>query len=153
MTELLKAASVSESSKEGATVKNFLNTLADNNRLSILGGACEKFDELMSASRGEVELRITSAEELDKRILQKLEQTVQKSKYVGSGRKLKVVPRVCSPIRPRASAWRLFRTNQCWTQVSPDIRGGLIVEIGDRTIDLSVASKISRMNKLLQDTL
>lgn len=38
-------------------------------------------------------------------------------------------------------------------QVNPDIRGGLIVEIGDRTIDLSVSSKMARMNKLLQDTL
>ena len=39
------------------------------------------------------------------------------------------------------------------TQVSPDIRGGLIVEVGDRTIDLSVAAKMSRMNKLLQEQL
>jgi F-type H+-transporting ATPase subunit O len=39
------------------------------------------------------------------------------------------------------------------TQVDPDIRGGLIVEIGDRTIDLSVSSKIAKMNKLLRDTL
>ena len=38
-------------------------------------------------------------------------------------------------------------------QVNPDIRGGLIVEIGDRTIDLSVSARMSRMNKLLQETL
>ena len=38
-------------------------------------------------------------------------------------------------------------------QVNPEIRGGLIVEIGDRTIDLSVSAKMARMNKLLQDTL
>ena len=30
---------------------------------------------------------------------------------------------------------------------------GLVVEIGDRTIDLSVSAKMARMNKLLQDTL
>jgi len=39
------------------------------------------------------------------------------------------------------------------SKVSPDIRGGLIVEIGDRTIDLSVSSKMAKMNKLLKDTL
>lgn len=39
------------------------------------------------------------------------------------------------------------------TQVNPDIRGGLVVEIGDRTIDLSVSSKMAKMNKLLTDTL
>lgn len=38
-------------------------------------------------------------------------------------------------------------------QVNPDIKGGLIVEIGDRTIDLSVSAKLAKMNKLLQDTL
>lgn len=38
-------------------------------------------------------------------------------------------------------------------QVNPEIRGGLIVEIGDRTIDLSVSGKMARMNKLLQDSL
>lgn len=36
-------------------------------------------------------------------------------------------------------------------QVSPDILGGLVVEIGDRTIDSSVAAKISKMNKMLTD--
>lgn len=38
-------------------------------------------------------------------------------------------------------------------QVNPDIRGGLLVEVGDRTIDLSVSSKLARMNKLLRDQL
>lgn len=36
-------------------------------------------------------------------------------------------------------------------KVDPSIRGGLIVEIGDRTIDLSVSSKMARMNKMLND--
>lgn len=38
-------------------------------------------------------------------------------------------------------------------QVNPDIVGGLIVEVGDRTIDLSVSSRIAKMNKLLTDSL
>ena len=38
-------------------------------------------------------------------------------------------------------------------QVNPEIRGGLVVEIGDRTIDLSVSSKLAKMNKLLSDAL
>ncbi len=43
------------------TVRNFLNTLAENNRLGVLEGVCEKFAALMSAHRGEVELVVTSA--------------------------------------------------------------------------------------------
>lgn len=46
---------------KGDTVKNFLKTLADNNRLGILEGVCEKFTTLMSAAKGEVDLIITSA--------------------------------------------------------------------------------------------
>ena len=47
---------------KGDTVKNFLKTLADNNRLGILEGVCEKFGELMGAARGEMDLVITSAQ-------------------------------------------------------------------------------------------
>ena len=46
---------------KGDTVKNFLDTLAFYNRLGLLKGICEKFGALMSASKGEVELTITSA--------------------------------------------------------------------------------------------
>lgn len=42
-------------------------------------------------------------------------------------------------------------THKC--QVNPEIVGGLIVEVGDRTIDLSVSSRIAKMNKLLTDNL
>ena len=62
-----KSAIVSELVKQtgsgsGETVKNFLNTLAENNRLGILQGVCDKFGTLMSASKGEVEMVITSAQ-------------------------------------------------------------------------------------------
>lgn len=39
------------------------------------------------------------------------------------------------------------------TQIDTEIIGGLVVEIGDRTIDLSVSSKIAKLNKLLTDAL
>lgn len=41
---------------------NFLQTLAENNRLGVLEGVCEKFEVLMGAHRGEIELNITSAQ-------------------------------------------------------------------------------------------
>lgn len=114
---------------KGDTVKNFLKTLSDNNRLGILQGVCEKFATIMGAARGEMEMSVTSAAKLDNKILQRLETAVAKSEY-SQGKKLKVV-----------------------SKVNPDIMGGLVVEIGDRTIDLSVSSKIAKMNKLLTDTL
>ncbi|PNS16722.1 ATP synthase subunit 5, mitochondrial [Sphaceloma murrayae] len=126
VNELLKTIGASSN----ATVKNFLLTLAENNRLSALEGVVEKFGTLMGAYRGEVELTITSAAPLEAKVLRQLETAVGKSPFVGQGKKLKVVPKV-----------------------NPEIRGGLIVEVGDRTIDLSVASKMAKMNKLLKDSL
>ncbi|KXS94396.1 hypothetical protein AC578_7797 [Pseudocercospora eumusae] len=127
VAEIQKAINVQDKTN---TVQNFLETLAENNRLGVLDGVTEKFAQLMSAARGEVEMTITSAAPLDNKIVKQLENAVSKSKYVGQGKKLKVV-----------------------SKVQPDIRGGLVVEIGDRTIDLSVSSKMARMNKLLQESL
>jgi len=47
---------------KGEILKNFLQTLAENNRLGSLKDVCEKFATLMSAHRGEVELSIVSAQ-------------------------------------------------------------------------------------------
>ncbi|KAK6393225.1 ATP synthase F0 subcomplex subunit OSCP atp5, partial [Oleoguttula sp. CCFEE 5521] len=58
VAELHKSTGVTDKSK---TLDNFLDTLAENNRLNVLDGVAEKFGLLMSASRGEVELTITSA--------------------------------------------------------------------------------------------
>jgi len=112
---------------KSGTVKNFLSALAENNRLGLLEGVCEKFGTLISASKGEVELTVTSAAKLDDKLLKRLETAIGKSEY-SQGKKLKTV-----------------------TRVNPDILGGLVVEIGERTIDLSVSGKIARMNKLLSD--
>lgn len=129
-----KSAIVAELKKQSGsnseTVSNFLSALAENNRLGLLKGVCEKFGDIISAAKGELELIVTSAQALDNKTLNRLEAAVSKSPYVGQGKKLKV-------------------TNN----VNPDIIGGLVVEVGDRTIDLSVSAKIAKMNKLLTDTL
>ncbi|KAF5860636.1 ATP synthase F0 subcomplex subunit OSCP atp5, partial [Aspergillus alliaceus] len=114
---------------KGDVVKNFLQTLAENNRLGLLEGVCEKFATLMGAHRGEIELNITSAQDLDKKSITRIEKAVSQSQ-LSQGKKLKVV-----------------------TKVDPDLVGGLVVEIGDRTIDLSVSSKIAKLNKALTDAL
>ena len=51
--------------EKSEVLKNFLATLAENNRLSVLEGVCEKFATLMGAHRGEIVLNITSAQVWD----------------------------------------------------------------------------------------
>lgn len=147
VTEIQKSTGVQDKSN---TVQNFLTTLAENNRLGVLEGVTAKFAELVSASRGEVELVITSASPLDAKVVKQLENAVGKSQYVGQGKKLKVVSKVRigrdDPLHRRGHTANM-------PQVNPEIRGGLVVEIGDRTIDLSVSSKLAKMNKLLSDAL
>ncbi|CAG8947543.1 unnamed protein product [Penicillium salamii] len=121
-------AKVAGADKAGI-VQNFLETLAENNRLGSLNGVCEKFGTLMGAHRGEIDLNITSAQELDTKTLNRLEKAVSKSEY-SQGQKLKVI-----------------------AKVDPALVGGLVVEIGGRTVDLSVSSKIAKMNKALTDAL
>ncbi len=67
-------------------------------------------------------------QKLEDKVLRRLEAAIAKSEY-SQGKKLKVVPKV-----------------------NPEILGGLIVEIGEQTIDLSVSSKLTKMNKMLTDT-
>jgi F-type H+-transporting ATPase subunit O len=114
---------------KGDIIKNFLQTLAENNRLGLLEGICEKFESLMGAHRGEMEVTITSAQELDNKTINRLEKAASKHE-LSQGKKLKIV-----------------------TKVNPDIVGGLVLEMGDRTIDLSVSSKIAKLNKALTDVL
>jgi len=93
---------------------------------------------------------------LDNKTLSRLETAVTKSSYVGSGKKLKVTNKVCIPpplISYCTDTWLGEHALTMLLQVNPDILGGLIVEIGDRTIDLSVSARIAKMNKLLTDTL
>lgn len=90
IAELQKSTGVTDK-----TVKQFLETLAANNRLSILEGVSEKFGTLMSAARGEVEMTITSASPLDAKVVRQLENAVSKSQFIGQGKKLKGVTKVC----------------------------------------------------------
>jgi F-type H+-transporting ATPase subunit O len=106
VAELQKQINVQDKTN---TVSNFLSTLAENNRLSVLQGVTDKFAQLMSAARGEVELTVTSAAPIDARIVKQVETAVSKSQYVGAGKKLKVVTKVChTRIRGEAEYTRML---------------------------------------------
>ncbi|KAI8393282.1 OSCP/delta subunit of ATPase [Radiomyces spectabilis] len=108
--------------------KNLFETLAENGRLAQTHKVTEAFAELMSAHRNELPLIITSAKELDKATLNKVCESLQKS--------------------PLAEGKKLLVSNK----VRPDILGGLLVEIGDKSIDLTVSAKLSKLNKLVTDS-
>lgn len=62
---------------------------------------------------------------MDKSTLNKIADSLQKSK-LAEGKKLLVS-----------------------NKVKPDILGGILVEIGDKSIDLTVSAKVAKLNKLV----
>lgn len=121
---------IAQSLKLDKSLVNFLNVLSDNNRLNEFDSIYSKYSLLTDAHNGVVEARITSAKPLDSKILRRLQTSIGKSSFVGEGKTLKV-------------------TND----VDPEILGGLVVEVGDRTVDLSISAKVNRLNNALSESL
>ncbi|KAF9281471.1 ATP synthase F0 subcomplex subunit OSCP atp5 [Mortierella alpina] len=113
--------------KYNELTKNFFDTLAENGRLYDTVKIINSYGSLMSAYRGEVQVTITSAKELDAKEVAKVKGFLAKSAFVTPKQTLIVQ-----------------------NKVNPSILGGLVVEFGDKTIDLSVSSKINKLNQLLQ---
>ncbi|XP_026465081.1 ATP synthase subunit O, mitochondrial-like [Ctenocephalides felis] len=106
------------------TIANFLEIVAENNRLKHLKLMVNQFDELMKSVRGEVVVRVTSAINLDEEQTANLQETLEKFLAFGDKPQMELV-------------------------VDPSIIGGLIIKIGDRLIDMSVARKIEYYKKLM----
>ncbi|RLV85577.1 ATP synthase subunit 5 mitochondrial [Meyerozyma sp. JA9] len=121
---------IASSLKLDKTVTNFLTVLSDNNRLSEFKNIYSKFGQLNDAEQGIVEATITSAKPLDSKILRRLQTAITKSSFVGDGKTLKVS-----------------------NEVNPEILGGLVVEVGDKTVDLSISSKVAKLNATLSEAL
>lgn len=110
------------------TVGNFLNVLAENNRLTEFEGIYSQFLVLNDAYKGVVEAKVTLAKPLDLKILRRLQQAISKLTLVGEGKTLNI-------------------TNE----VNADILGGLVVEVNERTVDLSVSGKVAKLNQTLSE--
>lgn len=121
---------ISSNLKLDTPIVNFLKVLSDNNRLGEFPSIYEKFGQLNDAHQGIVEAKITSAKPLDSKILRRLQTAIGKSSFIGEGKTLKVSNRV-----------------------NPDILGGLVVEVGDKTVDLSISAKVAKLNNTLSEAL
>lgn len=121
---------ISQSLGLDKTVHNFLGVLSDNNRLGEFDSIYKNFGTLYEAYQGVVEATITSSKPLDNKTLKRLQAAIQKSSFVGQGKTLKIK-----------------------SEVNPEILGGLVVEVGDKTLDLSISSKVARLNQTLGEAL
>uniref|UniRef100_A0A915C5L5 ATP synthase peripheral stalk subunit OSCP, mitochondrial n=2 Tax=Parascaris univalens TaxID=6257 RepID=A0A915C5L5_PARUN len=105
-------------------VENFLVLMAENGRLKKLNAIMKTFESIMRAHHGELFAEVTTAEPLSKAHEKSLNEALQK--FAKPGQKLNVS-----------------------ILVDPAILGGLIVNINDRYVDMSIASRIKKYEQAL----
>lgn len=118
-------ASVENKSNEEIVgmVSNFLKVLKRNNQLKLAGKIMEKFSALYDFKNDIVEATVMSARELDEKSLKEVEEFVAK-KYEAK----KVILK---------------------TQVKKEIKGGMILRVGDEMFDASISKKINDLKSIL----
>jgi F-type H+-transporting ATPase subunit O len=138
-----------ESNKQPVSeiTKNLLLVLSENGRLGETEGVIEGFNELVAQYRGELNVVVTSATPLAKDVLTRLETSLKQSQ---AGQQAKVLK-----LTNKASKlyWEYLHDIDDCLQVNPSILGGLVVDFGEKTIDLSVQSRVTKLNNVLQRTL
>merc|ERR1711893_110404 len=106
---------------------NLVAAIAENGRVRKLDAILDAFGRIMSAHRGEVICSVTTAKPLDKASLKDLEGAL--GGFLKKGEKLFLE-----------------------TKVDPSIIGGMVVTIGDKFVDMSMASKIKTYTNLIKES-
>lgn len=104
---------------------NLFGALADNGRLNRLNGFFNAFSKIMGAHRGEVLCTVTTAKPLEQGHLKELRAALEAFLKKGE-------------------------TLQLETKVDPSLIGGMVVNIGDRYVDMSMATKIKTYTNLIK---
>ncbi|XP_068633848.1 ATP synthase subunit O, mitochondrial [Battus philenor] len=107
-----------------ATTSNLLGLLAENGRLNKLEAVINAYKVIMAAHRGEVTCEVITAKPLDEAQKQSLEAALKK--FLKGKESLKLT-----------------------AKVDPSLIGGMIVSIGDKYVDMSVASKVKKYTELI----
>ena len=148
--EAIYKAAAGKTSKEPVSdvTRNLFTVLSENGRLAETQGVIEGFNELVSKYKGELDVIVTSAAPLPKDVLTRLESTLKQSEAAKQAKVVRVSNKV-----------RLLPARNCCTsqpliiqlmQVNPSVLGGFVIDVGDKTIDLSVSSRVNKLNSLLQ---
>ncbi|XP_043253004.1 ATP synthase subunit O, mitochondrial isoform X2 [Colletes gigas] len=103
---------------------NLLSLMAENGRLQKVNNVINTFKLLMAAGRGEVVCEVITAKPLDADTKSKLESALKG--FLNKGETILLT-----------------------AKVDPTILGGMVVSIGDKYVDMSVASKIKRYSDVI----
>lgn len=104
---------------------NLFAALAENGRINKTEAVLGAFSKIMAAHRGEVLGNVVTAKELDAASLKELKTVLQ-------------------------SFLKKGETLQLSTEVNPALIGGMTITIGDRFVDMSMATKIKAYTNLIK---
>ncbi|XP_003393971.1 ATP synthase subunit O, mitochondrial [Bombus terrestris] len=106
---------------------NLLGLLAENGRLSHVNNVINTFKLFMAANRGEVPCEVITAKPLDAEMTSKLQAALKG--FLSKGQSILLT-----------------------SKVDPSIIGGMIIAIGDKYVDMSVASKVKKYSDIIANT-
>jgi len=113
--------------KVSTATANLLALLAENGRLKKIDAVIAAYRTIMAAHRGEVVCEVISARPLEGSQRKQLEDVLKKF------------------VKPNETI--LLKAS-----VDPAVLGGLVVSIGDKYVDLSVATKVKKYTTLIEAT-
>jgi F-type H+-transporting ATPase subunit delta len=99
---------------------NFLELLAEKHRMPAIFRIRRRFDELWANAKRRLEVTLTSAVELDRGVVEKVGEEVERQ----TDRKIDLS-----------------------SEVDPEILGGLVLRVGNMVLDASLRSKLERLRK------
>merc|ERR1712060_941381 len=105
--------------------KNLFLALAENGRFNLAEAVTGAFSTIMAAHRGEVVCEITTSKALDAAMKKEVDGAV--AGFLTKGQKSLIS-----------------------YKVDPSIVGGMIVSIGDKYVDMSIASKLKKYSELIK---
>ena len=104
----------------GEELVNFLELLAEKHRMPAIFRIRDRFDELWAEANKRLEVTLTSAVELDRKVVEQVGKEVER---------------------------QTDRAIDLETDVDPDILGGLVLRVGNMVLDASLRSKLERLKK------
>tara|TARA_A200000113_G_C8848945_1_gene349579 strand:- start:1125 stop:1688 length:564 start_codon:yes stop_codon:yes gene_type:complete len=115
-------SAIAKKAKLQDVTQNFLGTLIENTRLNALEKTISAFDQVLSERRGELKVNVQVAQDITAKQKKDLEAAL--SKALGGEVSANV-------------------------SVEPSILGGMVVTVGSKMIDASVANKMARLRSTL----
>ncbi|BDA47923.1 ATP synthase subunit O, mitochondrial [Coccomyxa sp. Obi] len=110
------------------TTHSFFEVLAENNRLNEVPKIVTTFEELVVSARGQVKATVTTAQKLAQNELAEIKKGLDGLLKKG-------------------------QTLLLDQKVEPAIIGGVVIDIGDKHIDLSISTRIKKIQQLLTETI